>query len=99
MLGHRAKADASSFQIGDDVEQVRQRAAEAIELLDYEHVAGAEVGEAGLKAGTVVLRAGRAIGVEMTLVDPGRGERVALQVDGLAIVGGGNTHVPDQHAR
>ena len=76
-----------------------KRAAEAIELPDHEHVAGAEVGEAGLQAGTVVLRAGRAIMMEMTLVDPGRGERVALQVDGLAIVGGGNTHVPDQHAR
>ncbi len=69
MLGQRAEADASTFQLRDDVKQVRLRAAKAVELPDDEQVAGAVVGKAGLQAGLVVLRARSVIVMEVAIVD------------------------------
>lgn len=56
-------------------------------------------GEAGLQAWAVIARARRPILVQVTFVDAGGEECISLQVYRLALVGGGDTHVADQHVR
>src|SRR3546814_19778852 len=73
----------SFLEVGDDRQQVRQRAAEPIELPDNQRVAGVHVVEAGFQAGAIVARTGSLVGVEVPLIDTSGRERIALQIDRL----------------
>jgi hypothetical protein len=58
--------------------------------------AGGEVGEAALEARAVVAGARRGVLEDVAGIDAGGGERIALQVGGLADVGGGDAGVSDE---
>src|SRR3546814_7923675 len=81
------EGDAAFLEVGDDRQQVRQRAAEPIELPDNQRVAGVHVVEAGFQAGAIVARTGSLVGVEVPLIDTSGRERIALQIDRLPIIG------------
>ncbi len=61
--------------------------------------AGAEVRQTRLQAQPIIACAGRAILMEVTVIDTGKEESIALQVNGLALVSGRDPHVADQHVR
>src|SRR3546814_3928902 len=83
LFGQRPEGDAAFLEVGDDRQQVRQRAAEPIELPDNQRVAGVHVVEAGFQAGAIVARTGSLVGVEVPLIDTSGRERIALQIDRL----------------
>lgn len=98
-LGERAEGDAALPQVAHDLQEVWEAAAEPVELPHHEVVARLEIGDAGLQPGPVVPGSGGVVLVEVPVVDAGGHERVALQVDRLALVGRRHPHVPDQHVR
>src|SRR5690242_2814880 len=87
-LGQRAKGDAGLTQTGDDGEQMRQRTAKAIELPDNQRIAGLEELEATLEAGTIVARARCLILEQVTGVDAGSDQGIALQSGALPVAVG-----------
>ncbi|KWW73477.1 hypothetical protein AWN61_05430 [Enterococcus faecium] len=87
LLGQRPERDAARLQIGDDRQQVRQRASEPVELPHDQCVARVQIVEAGFQAWSVVARAGCLVGMEMPMIDPGCDERVPLEIDRLAVIG------------
>src|SRR3546814_5782416 len=58
LFRQRPEGDAAFLEVGDDRQQVRQRAAEPIELPDNQRVAVVHVVEAGYQAGAIVARPG-----------------------------------------
>jgi hypothetical protein len=60
------------------VQQVRQRAAEPIQLPDDQHVARAHKRQRGDQAGAIILSARGAVLEQVALVDAGDQQRVAL---------------------
>jgi len=97
LLGERAERHAAFLQFGDDRQEVRQRAAEAVELPDDQYVAVSEIGEASMQTRSIILGARRSILMEMTFVHTRGDQRIALQIDRLTFVGRGHAHVADQH--
>ena len=69
LLGDRAERHTAVLQVGNDREQMRERAAEAVEFLDYQNVAVSEIDEASLQARSIILGAGRSSPMEMTFID------------------------------
>ena len=49
-----AERHSPPLQVIQDANEVRQRAAEAVELLDDQHITCSQPGEAGVQAGAVV---------------------------------------------
>ena len=58
LLGDRAERDTTFLQVGDDRQEMRQRAAEAVEFPNDQDVAVSEIGEACLQARSIILGAG-----------------------------------------
>ncbi len=56
-------------------------------------------GQAGFQPRPVVAGAGRLVLVQIAAVHAGGGQGVALEIDGLAVIGGGDAHVADKHVR
>ena len=97
LLGDRAERHAAVLQVGDDRQEVRQLAAEAVEFPDNQNVTVPEIGEASHQARSIILGAGRSILMKMTFVHTRGNQCIALQIDLLTFVGGGYAHVADQH--
>jgi len=76
-----------------------ERAAKPVELPDDQHIVGAEVRQTRFQAQPIIACAGRAVLMQMAVIDAGKEERIALQVNGLALVSGRDPHVTDQHVR
>src|SRR5215210_4002646 len=53
-LRQRAERDSPPLQVIQDANEVRERAAEAVELPDHQHITCSQPGKAGLQAGAVV---------------------------------------------
>ena len=86
MLLQAFEADAARVEGVDGIDQVREGAAEPVELPDDESVARAEVVQGGFQAGAVGFRAAGDVGIETLRVAAGGEQGVALQVE--ALVGG-----------
>ena len=78
---------------------MRQRPAEAIQFPDNQTIAWPEEGERFCKTRAIVLAAADVIVEQLALIDPGGKKRVALKVQHLAVIVGGNAHIADQHVR
>ena len=63
--------DAARLQVGDDRQQVRQRAPEPVELPHDQRVARVQIVEAGFQARSIVARAGCLVGMEIPMIDAG----------------------------
>ena len=81
-LSQRSKRDVSLLEQRNDVDQVAQAAAEAIEPLHDERVAGAQVVQAGFELGALADRAGADVAEDSR--GAGLLERVELKGDGPA---------------
>jgi hypothetical protein len=93
-LGQRAQTDAARTEVLDGLDQLLERAGEAVELPDHERVARAHAGEGGLERRAVALRAGG-----LLLEHPaaaGAVQRVELRGEVLLL--GRDPRVADQHA-
>jgi len=99
LLRQGAKADAALLQVRDDPDEMGKGAAQPVQLPDEQHIAKAEVRQTRLQAQPVIACAGRAILMQMAVIDTGEEECIALQVNGLALVSGRDPHVTDQHVR
>src|SRR5688572_22788285 len=78
---------------------MRQRAAEPVELPHHQHIAGLDKSERLGQARPAVFGTGRAVLKYVAHIDTGGHQRVTLQVGGLAIIGGRDAHVADEHVR
>ena len=92
-LGQRAQADALLAHGLDGLDQLLERARQAIQLPDHQRVALAHVAECRLELGPLTLRAGGLLLVDLGA--PGRGERIQLQGEILLL--GRDPGVADEH--
>ena len=91
-FGEAAESDPSGRQLVDHRENVLGVASEAVEFPDGEHVAFAEMVEAGIEMGSARGRAAHAmVGVDARR--PGFLKRVELKLG--ILVGGADSRVPD----
>ena len=81
IFGEGAELDAAGLEVVGDSEQVRERAAEAIQPPHHEHVTAAGVVEQRGQLGAVVASTGHAIGPDP--FGPSLRERLYLHVGGL----------------
>jgi hypothetical protein len=88
----RPEPDAALSQAGDDVDQMTQGAAEAVEFPDDQGVAGPQLVEDLLEGGSV--GAGAAGGLGEHPVAAGRREGVDLELG--VLVGGGDAGIAEQ---
>src|SRR5512135_3022110 len=88
------KADLPCLQGGNRLDQVLERAAQAVELPDGEGVARTEEGEGLGQPGAIVPSTASDVGEDSLAA--GLGEGVALQVEALVL--SGDTGIPDEHA-
>src|SRR3546814_14145012 len=79
LFGQRPEGDAAFLEVGDDRQQVRQRAAEPNELPDNQRVAGVHVVEAGFQAGAIVARTGSFVGVRVPLIEQSEESRAGKE--------------------
>ena len=99
LLGQRTEGDAAFLEAGYRGEEVGQRSAEPVQLPDNQTVVGAYESKRLGQAGSVAATTTGSILKQVTLVDTGGEERVALQVQHLTVALGGDAHVADQHVR
>ena len=99
LLSQAAERDVPRLEIRDRGQQVRQRAAEPVELPDHQAVAGPEKRQGLGQPGAVATAAACPVFEQVALVDAGREQCVTLQVHDLSVTIGGNAHVADQHVR
>ena len=85
------------FQVGDDRQKVRQRAAETVEFPDDQNVAVSEIGEASLQPRSIILGAGGPVLMEMTFIHTCSDQCITLQIDRLTLIGSGDPHVANEH--
>ncbi len=83
----------------DDGEQVRERAAESIQLPDNQDIARADELERLGQARSVVLGAGGVILEQLPGIDASGQQRIALQVRALPVGVRRHAHVANQHER
>jgi len=69
LLGDRAERHTAVLQVGNDCEEMRERAAEAVEFPDDQNVAVSEIGEASLQARSIILGARSSVLMEVTFID------------------------------
>ena len=81
----------------DKIDQVAQVAAEPVEFPRHQRVALPQRLEAYFKTRPIVPLAGCLVLIEMSRFDAGGEQRIALQIERLAAVGLGDTHIADQH--
>src|SRR3546814_11820223 len=84
LFGQRPEGDAAFLEVGDDRQQVRQRAAEPIELPDNQRVAGVNVVEAGFQAGAIVARTGSLVDRKSVVL--GKSASVRVDLGGRRII-------------
>jgi len=99
LLRQRVEADAAPLQVRDDPDEMGEGAAQPVQLPNDQHIAGAEICQTRLQAQPIVACAGRAILMQMAVIDTGEEECITLQVNGLALISGRDPHVTDQHVR
>jgi hypothetical protein len=88
LLGQRAERDTLGLEVLDDADQVRKGPAEAVELPHHQDVAGVQELQAGFQPWPIIARARGLVLVKVPLVDAGGDQRIVLQIDRLAFVGG-----------
>lgn len=93
----RSERDLSVAQTGDDVEQMRQRAPQAIEFPYDQRIPGLQEVEADIQAGSIITGAGRLVLEQVSGVDAGTNQGVALQRRVLPVIVGRDTHIADKH--
>ena len=89
-----AEADLPGLEGGDRLDEVLERASQAIELPDGEGIPRAEEGEGFRQATALILGPAGHVGEDSLAA--GVGEGVALEVEALIL--GGDTRVADEHA-
>ena len=82
-------------EVANQIDKMAKIAAEPVELPDDQRVAASQRLDDGIKARPVVAPSRGAVLIDMLGRDPGRGERVALQVMDLAAVRLGHPSVTD----
>ena len=88
VAGEHPQAHAAGRQVLHGVDQVGEVAAEAVELPEDEHVALPQSSQAAVESRPVVADAAGAVVVDVDrVVDAGRPQGVALQVQRLGAVG------------
>lgn len=87
------QADAALHHLVDEVDEVLEVAPGPIELSSHRGVARSQGFQAGSEPGPIVLRSRGMVIVESGGIHPGRQERIALQVCGLATVGLAHAHM------
>ena len=85
-LRERAQPDAAGPELGHDLDQVGQGAAEPVEAPDHQPVAARQVLEADLQARPVVSATGGLVLVGVALVDAGGAQGLPLQAGALPLV-------------
>jgi hypothetical protein len=88
-----------ALQLLQQRHEVRQRAAQAVELPYDENVAFRQVLQAPCKSWAVHLRPRGYVVVKVTRVHSRRQERITLQIDTLPPLSGGDAHVADEPDR
>src|SRR5712691_1560163 len=99
LLGQGAKGHALRLESRDNLEEMRQRAAEPVEFPDHQTIAGVDRGQCLLEAESVIPRPARLVGTELVRIHPRLEPRVALQVCRLPIGVARHPHVADEHVR
>ncbi len=82
-VGQRAEADAALVQVVDEVEDLAEVAADPVEGVDDDRVAGPGVGQQLLEAVPLGGGAGFLVGVDALVRDAEVGQGVELAVEGL----------------
>jgi hypothetical protein len=78
LLGERAERNAARLQLGDRVQEMRQRPAQAIELPDHQTVTRADEREGLGQTRSVVAAAARPVLEQMTCIDAGGEQGITL---------------------
>ena len=97
VAGQHLEADAACGQVVHGVDQVAEVTAQPVELPDHERIALPQRLEAGGQAGPVIAFPGGGVLLEVTRIDVGGEQGIALQVGDLAAVRLAHAHVADQH--
>src|ERR1700676_4017072 len=99
LFGQRTKGDTALLEVSYRGEEMGQRSAEPVQLLDDQAITGLDESQRLAQASTVTAAPGDPILKQVTFVHPGGEKRVTLQVQNLAVTAGGHAHVADQHVR
>jgi hypothetical protein len=79
-LGQRAELDLLLVQAGEELDRLEHRAAEPVHLPDHERVALTQMGQGGIQAPAVPLRARLLVGEDPARITAGRFQGIDLQI-------------------
>ena len=83
----------------DNLQEMRERAAQAVQFPDDQAIAGVHIGEGLLEPRAIVPRAAGLVGKQLPGIHAGREQGIALQVGRLTIGLTGDPHIADEHRR
>ena len=99
LFGQGTKRHALGLEGQDNLQEMRERTAQAVQFPDDQAIAGVDIGEGLLEPRAIVPRAAGLIGKQLPGIHTSREQGIALQVGCLTIGLTGDPHVTHEHRR
>ena len=99
LFGQGTKRHALNLEGEDNLQEMRERTAQAVQFPDDQAIAGVDIGEGLLEPRAIIPRAAGLVGKQLPGIHTSREQGIALQVGRLTIVLTGDPHIADEHRR